>query len=198
MAKKVTFFLSPPRCRTAWLSLYLTGMGVYCYHELWRDVGTMDDFKQAIDSHKGAVANADAGNWFFAKELHEAFPDAQFITLSRSGFGLQESLKRSYGDKDYTSLLNAYGNVSVALWDTLPIVSQYTFEAWTPEVSKQIWWDCRLAETPFNGAWHERMHQVEVQVTEARIVEDYHMVMRGDMKHLQRKIEACEGRSLWV
>ena len=180
----VTFFLSLPRSRTAWLSLYLTGMGVPCFHELWRDVNTIAEFKRAIEQKgPGPVANADCSNWFFVPELREAFPDAQFILIDR----LHDDVWRSAHD--------AYGGDLVPLWDAYarvqqhppPLVGTISFETWDQHVSREL---MALVGPgiPFNDEWHTRLHQLEVQITPQRVAEDVEMGRTGQLTHLARRM----------
>lgn len=194
---QVTFFLSLPRSRTAWLATYLTGMGVYCFHELWRDVTNIKDFKAAIESKgPGPVANVDACNWFFLDDLHEAFPDAQFIKIERMYAEVWASMVDNYGG-DLLPLSNAYEAVKHSEISTP--VSVYHFEEWTPTTSKFIWSDCCGDEIRgFNEDWHRRMHQLNVQITADRIADDLAMRDAGALPHLRERIARYARRGSWV
>lgn len=198
MAHKVTFFLSFPRSRTAWLSVYLTGMGVYCFHELWRTCRSMEEFRQRIDEKRrvGPVANADATNWLFIKEIREAYPDATFIELQRPWPIVRQSLERHYGEGDYEyfhrasmkanelSLIVPSAKINVGRWEAKDSLDILKLAGGTMDER--------------NRDWHDRIHQVNIQVSQQRIIEDHGRVASGKAANISEKImELCGGLS-WV
>ena len=189
-AMPVTFFLTYPRSRTAWLATYLTGMGVYCYHELWRTVASINDFKDAMDSKgPGPVANVDACNWFFLEELQATFPDAQYIVIMRDFKDVNASGMKSYGC-NFTPLEHAYRTAQQTPPVSMPVVA---FDTWDEQTSRQI---MRLVapDLPFNEDWHRRMHQLNVQVTKERIAQDMEFGRTGKINHISEHIR----RLVWV
>ena len=194
----VTFFLSPPRCRTAWLSAYLTGMGVYCFHELWRTATTPTAFAEAIWAKRqhGPVANADPSNWFFVDDLQRLFPDAQFIELHRNPKDVYASLQRSYGEGPYESLLEAYERAR-----QIHLVTKrgtYLMDWWNAETSKEIWWTASGGLLPFNEDWHQRCHEWNIQLTNERIARDWQAAELGAYAHLTERLSSYLGGMRWV
>lgn len=199
----VTFFLSRPRSRTAWLALYLTGLGIHCFHELWRTCSTIEEVARVITAQQagGPVANADAANWFFLDELQEAFPEAQFIELYRPDVDVAASLRHTYGEGHYEALLEAYARVESAT--TLSQRTVVLYDGWTPEVSRRVY---ELANanwyqpgwTTDQVAWHERLHQVRVSITDERATTDLWMGETGQLQHMQQKVGQYLGGSLWA
>ena len=178
-----TFFLSYPRSRTSWLATYLTGMGVYSFHELWRDVDNIKDFKEAMLAQgPGPVTNVDASNWFFLTELREAFPDAQYIEIVRPASAVSVDLLGAYGT-DGATLLDAYEAVADEL---PPVVHRLEFDDWDEAESRLIM-HMVAPDLPFNEGWHRRIHQLDIQVTTARIEEDFEMARRGALDHIVRR-----------
>ena len=191
----LTFFLSYPRCRTAWLATYLTGMGVYCFHELWRTCHTIDAVKQAMQAKgPGPVANADPTNWIFIEELVEAFPDAVFIEITRPVAEVKVSCDESYGEGDYHELWAAYERMRSY---RPPSCVTIDFDQWDELTSRQLFTRASGGTLPFNQDWHDRLHQLHIQLTEARIDEDHELASHGESAHILNKIQQYAGGVAW-
>ena len=103
------FVLSYPRSRTAWLSVFLTGAGVPCFHEAWGQVTTVKQLRTLMESKgDGPVVNSDCSNVFFFDDLQAEFPDAHYVRLDHSQTEIQASLLQSYGLYNYQPTMDAY------------------------------------------------------------------------------------------
>lgn len=79
------FILGMPRCRTAWLSMCLSVLGVHATHEAMRDHATFEGYAYELDGwlHHGPAGDADPALHFWLDELLGHWPDARFIVVSR-------------------------------------------------------------------------------------------------------------------
>lgn len=198
MTNPVTFFLSYPRSRTAWLSCYLTGMGVYCFHELWRTTPTIEAFAEAIRAKQrmGPVANADPSNWFFVDEMAEAFPEAQFIEILRPQEAVAASLAKSYGPGEYRLLLDAY---QVAMDRHQQTASAYIpYGDWDADLSQAIWMRTTGGGMLFDEEWHQRCHTLNIQLTAAQMQQDWEDAENGRLAHLTAQVSRYLGGVTWV
>lgn len=83
--KQPIFLLGLPRCRTAWVSMCLSSIGVNCAHEGMRDHGTFEKYAEELEGRLslGMAGDADPGLCHFVKELFQRWPKARFVVLSR-------------------------------------------------------------------------------------------------------------------
>ena len=178
-----TFFLSFPRCRTAWLSMYLTGMGVYCFHELWRTCSDIDSFRDAMESKgPGPVANADPTNLLFLDQLQEAFPDAIFIEIIRPVDDVMQACIETYGPGDYTHLIDFYARAKKLFVPNISLT--VPFDEWNEQMSSKIFDMTSDGDVAFNHDWHTRMHQLNIAITHERVEEDKALAKSGEFLHM--------------
>jgi len=184
------FFLSYPRCRTAWLSVYLTGAGVPCFHEAWKDVENIDDLRNLMESRgDGTVANADCANIFFLKEIQEEFPEAKFVKITRTPDDVYTSLVASYGPHNYRVFMDAY---AVAMDQKVEVECSINFDYWNAGTTKQLWSKIEPNRT-FDASWALRMEEFRVTVTKDRIKRDFETALEPQRLRMAEKLYQFAG-----
>ena len=185
------FVLSYPRCRTAWLSVFLSGAGVPCFHEAWKRAKTAKELRALMGAQQApVVVNSDCSNVFFLKELREEFPDARFLTITNSDEAILSSLKESYGELDYTEMMQMY-RAAFSHATGLPGVSVDCLE-WDQSVS--AWLFEHIAGIPVNQVWIEQVSGMLVQLMPWQIRQDVARAAAGEFDHIAN---AMKGAS-WV
>lgn len=89
------FILGLPRCRTAWLSVCLSALGVACSHEGMRDSwGDFAAYAEELDARLacGPAGDAEPGLIYFVEELLQRWPGARFLVVSRPPDAAREAL----------------------------------------------------------------------------------------------------------
>ena len=175
------FVLSYPRCRTAWLSVFLSGAGVPCFHEAWKRVKTAKEMRALMEAqHAPVVVNSDCGNVFLLNELQEEFPEARYLTIANSDEAIVSSLKESYGNLDYTEMMQMY-RAAFSHARGLPGIAVDCRE-WDPTVS--AWLFEQIAGRPINQAWLEQVSGMLVQLMPWQIRQDIERAAAGEFKHI--------------
>lgn len=74
-----------PRCRTAWLSMCLSALGVDCTHEAMREHGSFERWAADLDERlaEGPAGDADPGLIYFVHEILARWPGARVLVVSR-------------------------------------------------------------------------------------------------------------------
>jgi hypothetical protein len=94
------FIVGPARCRTAWLSAFLSHGSTRCHHEAVRLSEDAEQFKQLMrdgswltvgDSDSGVCINVD---WFLQK-----YPTARYLIVDRPFSHVVESVEKHFGVK---------------------------------------------------------------------------------------------------
>lgn len=174
------FVLSTPRCRTAWLSAYLTGAGVFCFHEAWKLVKTAKELRALMESKgPGPVVNADCTNVFFLDELKREFPEAKYLRIVRDDSSWVESAEATYGPLDEHVLLNTYRRAFGGVRADLTI----HFEEWGPDTSLEIW-NFIAGDKPMDLHWHVQFHGMNVRLSSWQIEYDRELFNQGGADHL--------------
>lgn len=185
------FVLSYPRCRTAWLSVFLTGAGVPCFHEAWKQVSTMDAMRQLmLAQHAPVVVNSDCSNIFFLNELRASFPDARYLIITQSEAAIVASLKDSYGEADYLGLMERYRMAFSHATD----LSADTIDcrAWDLAASARL--VERMTGRPVDARWVAQASGLLVQLMPWQIEADIHRAAHGDFHHITERIR----RAAWA
>lgn len=184
------FVLSYPRCRTAWLSVFLQGAGVPCFHEAWKQAGTPAEMRALMESFgPGPVVNSDCSNIFFLDAIKQEFPEAKYLVIEHTDAAILASLKESYGDLDYHDMMTAYRaaftrvdqadlRVNVATWDTAE--STRLFAA--------------IAGRPVPHEWLMQVSGMLVQLMPEQIIGDIERAARGEFRHIEERMR----RPTWV
>src|SRR5688572_15193938 len=91
------FILGMPRCRTAWLSLCISALGVDCTHEAIRDRGSFADYAEELDARLelGAAGDSDPGLVYWIADLFERWPEARFVVVARNDQAALEATVRA-------------------------------------------------------------------------------------------------------
>ena len=175
------FVLSYPRCRTAWLSVFLSGAGVPCFHEAWKRVTTAKEMRVLMEAQRAPeVVNSDCSNAFFLKELREEFPEARYLTITNSDEAILSSLKESYGDLDYTEMMQMY-RAAFSHATGLPGIAVDCRE-WDQSVS--AWLFEQIARSPVNQVRLEQVSGMLVQLMPWQIRQDIERAAAGEFKHI--------------
>ena len=178
------FVLSMPRSRTAWLSVYLTGAGVFCFHEAWKHVKTAKELRSLMESKgDGPVVNSDSTNIFFLDELREEFPEAKYLRILSDERRVIESTRRAYGAFEEAKLLNAYRSAFTGVTADLTV----DYAKWTPKTSLEIW-NFVSNGKPIDPHWHEQVNGMQVRLTARQIDHDIERAGNNDFGHIQEAI----------
>lgn len=175
------FVLSYPRCRTAWLSVFLQGGGVPCFHEAWKLVHTPAELRALMESYgPGPVVNSDSSNILFLPEIQAEFPDARYLVVEADDDVVLASLRDSYGAHDYTSLMTAYR----AAFARVGEVGAVTVEVaeWDQAASARIF--LAITGRAVDVRWLEHVSGMLVQLMPNQIVSDVQRVANGELPHI--------------
>ena len=87
------FILSLPRCRTLWLSLFLTTDKSFCYHDSINLIKNLDEYLELfkIDG-KEYVGDSSSANILMSKFLLKTFPFAKMFIINRNVEDVVKSL----------------------------------------------------------------------------------------------------------
>jgi len=185
------FVLSYPRCRTAWLSVFLSGAGVPCFHEAWKQVNTMDDMRSLMRAQCApVVVNSDCSNIFFLDELRLAFPDAKYLIITHSDEAILSSLKDSYGDLDYAGMMDMYRKAFSHARD-LP---GETIDCRDWDRSASAWLFERMTGRAVNTVWLDQVSGMLVQLMPWQIQDDIHRASAGEFDHIEARMK----EAVWV
>ena len=182
---KPVFVLSFPRSRTAWLAAYLTGAGIPCFHEAWRQARTTRELRTMMEERgDDVVVNADCCNWFFLEDLSKEFPDAKYVIVERDWFEIARELDVVFGQHDWEPMLLAYKRVMRA-------VNGYSVNcaAWTAEISLNIFRYIGGPKRVMDEHWHALMHRLWIQVTKEDVADLLGMAASGNLDHLTNRMK---------
>ncbi len=84
-ARDPMFVLAMPRCRTAWLSVCLSALGVDCSHEGMREHSSFAEYAAELEARlaEGPAGDADPGLVYWLPEILERWPRARFAVIAR-------------------------------------------------------------------------------------------------------------------
>ena len=184
------FILAYPRSRTAWLSVFLTGAGIPCFHEAWKQVTTAKDLRLLMES-RGAdvVANSDCANIFFLRELREEFPDALYIYLKHDERAVWESLQSSYGPHDYQVMFECYRRAFDGVTADLTI----DCATWGTSDTLELW-DTIAPGRELDLEWLAQSESFLVQLMPWQIEQDKQRAASGDFPHIEQRMRG----DVWV
>ena len=178
------FVLSYPRCRTAWLSVFLQGAGVPCFHEAWKQAGTPAEMRALMESYgPGPVVNSDCSNIFFLDEIKQEFPEAKYLILGSNDAAILSSLKASYGDLDYQDMMTAY---RAAFARVTSCDLQVNVSEWDLNASRRIFQE--IAGKPVDEGWLNQVSGMLVQLMPEQIIEDIQRAARGEFRHIEERM----------
>jgi len=185
------FVLSYPRCRTAWLSVFLSGAGVPCFHEAWKRVKTMAEMRALMrDQCAPVVVNSDCSNVFFLDELRMHFPDAKYLTITNSDEAILSSLKESYGDLDYTGMMAQYR----AAFSHAKDLPGETVDCREWDRATSAWLFERMTGRAVDTGWLDQVSGMLVQLMPWQIREDIQRAAAGEFDHIARRMK----EAAWV
>lgn len=178
------FILSYPRSRTAWLAAYLTGAGIPCFHEAWREAKDVKALRAMMEARgTGVVVNADCSNWFFLDEIEQEFPDAKYVRIDRAWDEVSAELIDVFGPVDMEPLHRAYVMVH------RPIVGfSIDCHLWTPDVTTALV-RFMAGDWSISPHWHELMHRLMIQVTKDDVTDLLERSARGELDHLAARLK---------
>lgn len=186
------FILSYPRCRTAWLSVFLQGAGVPSFHEAWKLVATPPDLRALMECYgPGPVVNSDSSNILFLPEIQAEFPDARYLVVRSDEAAVLASLRPSYGDHDYTVLMAAY-RAAFARVGELPAFT-VDLATWTADDSARIYTE--ITGLPAPQGWVTQMTGMLVQMMPEQIATDVQRVANGELPHI---VEGMRRAHAWA
>lgn len=186
------FVLSYPRSRTAWLSAYLTGAGIYTFHEAWKMVRSPEELVALMDAKgPGPVVNSDCSNVFFLPEITRLFPNARYLRILNDEHAVLDSLRTSYGDHDYRDMMGCYARA----FAHAPADCTLDCRNWT-EASVREAWRIMSNGTTFDADWYAQMSGVLVQLMPEQIQTDIQRVVDGELSHIGDAL--TRWRASWV
>ena len=182
------FVLSYPRSRTAWLSVFLTGAGVPCFHEAWAHVTTAKQLRALMESKgEGPVVNSDCSNVFFFDELRAEFPNAHYLRLYQTDAAITASLQSSYGDNNYQDMFASYARAFEHVSSSLL--------RWTAVIDCSMWnettsaWLYRtIAGREVDAGWLKQVSGMLVELLPGTIAEQQANGARGAFVHIARRM----------
>jgi hypothetical protein len=94
MLNNPIFVLGMPRCRTAWLSVCLSALGVNCSHEGMRDHADFEEFAKELDERLGLgpAGDSDPTAVYWLDKILERWPAAKFVVVYREDTEALEAL----------------------------------------------------------------------------------------------------------
>jgi hypothetical protein len=94
MANDPIFVLGMPRCRTAWLSVCLSALGVNCSHEGIRDHADFEDFAEELEERLGIgpAGDSDPTAVYWLDKILVRWPAAKFVVVYREDTEALEAL----------------------------------------------------------------------------------------------------------
>jgi hypothetical protein len=183
------FVLSYPRSRTAWLSVFLTGSGVPCFHEAWKQVQTGAEMRLLMEQCQApVVVNSDCSNVFFMKDLQAEFPEARYLRIYQPEHETLASLRDSYGNHDYTAMMLAYQRA----FDACHVSTVDVWcESWDLECS--AWLFEQIAGRSVDAGWLRQISGMLVQLMPTQIQQDIQAAATGEFSHIAARM----GREPW-
>lgn len=164
------FIFGLPRSMTAWMANFLTSDQSFCFHELWADVETKEEFFATLETMTlPFTGNSDPSNIVMFEEIHARYPQANMVYLERDtefvnrsiaalGMGLQGDLP--------TEVIALASQVRDFVRSTGGLVIDVN--DWSIEKARAVWNHC-LPKTPFNLQRTRQLLNLNVQVTKDRI-----------------------------
>lgn len=180
------FVLSYPRSRTAWLATYLTHNGVYAFHEAWKYAKTVAQLRALMESKgPGPVVNVDCANWFFVKELQEAFPEARFVEIQRPWVDVVRSARDAFGEQDYDALFKRYQRAMEQ-----PVERQVIQCDAGPERWYQLWLEIAQGQV-MDEQRHLHLHNCQIMLTEEAVRDELQLGQCGALTHITRRMHSA-------
>jgi len=180
---KPVFVLSLPRSRTAWLTVYLNGCdGIKAIHDGWKYAKNAKQLKSLMERYPGIVVNADSTNILFLDEIRAEFPEAKFVKIIRPIQDVEQSMKASYGEHNYSNIL--------ALSEILEKADAgvtVEFDNWTILDTTRIY-KYITDGGDVDPLWHLMAHDFKVAVTDHRIENDLLFGQHGQLEHIVNKL----------
>jgi hypothetical protein len=85
------FIVGLPRSRTAWLSVYFTAQGFFCYHDGLNGCKDIQSYRKKM---LGACGDADSG--LLLIDVEKEFPDSKIVVIERSLKEVMQSLEDKF------------------------------------------------------------------------------------------------------
>lgn len=184
------FVLSAPRSRTAWLSVFLTGAGVPCFHEAWAQVKTAKQLRTLMESKgDGPVVNSDCSNVFFFEELRVEFPTAQYIRIEQADETVIRSLTESYGGNGYQEMLQCYRRANAQIAQRQPAAISLDCDTWDRAESARVY--RAITGTEVDAGWLTQVSGMLVQLMPETIADQLAMGRTGALTHISRRMAAA-------
>ncbi|MEO6657912.1 MAG: sulfotransferase [Arenimonas sp.] len=105
--QNVTFALSLPRSRTAWLAETFA-VGAITMHDPLKDCASIDELRQKIDyigeNYAGPVFVVDTSAVFFFDEIKATFPGARYVLIERDPDAVVNSLVDAFKQENLGGL----------------------------------------------------------------------------------------------
>lgn len=159
-----------PRCRTRWLSAFLSYGEWMCGHEELRHCRSLDDVRSWFAQPSvGTVETAAAPFW---RLLGRVAPGARVVTLRRDPAAVAASLARAglvFDGDVMVRLLERIERKLDQIERRLPDVLALRFEDLADEaVCARLFWHC--LGLPHDSAWWEHVAAINLQVSVPRMV----------------------------
>lgn len=175
----VTFTMSLPRSRTAWLAETFA-VGALTLHDPLKQCASIDELKARVDHERskwhGPILVVDTAAVFFFNTIQDKFPGARFLFIRRLPADVVDSLLNAFVGEHLKNVSvmrfqNAIAKADQAYFlartEVLPSGSVFKtvlFEDLSNlETLRQIWMFIRCHGSPAAG-WFERMIATNVQV----------------------------------
>ena len=119
-SRSPVFIIGMPRCRTAWLSVCASALGVDCSHEAIGDFATFEGYADDLDSRlaSGPAGDSDSGLVYWLPQILERWPGARLAVITRDDREGLESLVKAAGEQ-VRAMWAEYLCASKAARDTL-------------------------------------------------------------------------------
>ena len=102
------FVVGLPRSRTAWLSTFFTGNNSFCYHEILRVSGGIDDaIKKLLNRKEMYVGNSDSSLPLWMGKVDHILQHSPIVIIERDANEVNNSLINLFGrDDDWTKTID--------------------------------------------------------------------------------------------
>jgi hypothetical protein len=173
------FIVARPRSRTAWLANFLTYGPAFCLHDGLRGCGTVGDLAHKL-ARLGVEypGNADPGLPLVFTKVHERFPQARYVFVTRDPEEALESYRLIVGDRVPSEDIDAGWRRLEAAHDAMrsALAGQHYLEVSFAELEQcaacEAVWEYCVPGHPFPRARWEMLDALRVNVIPDKLIQE--------------------------
>lgn len=169
---RLFFVLGLPRSKTAWASNLLTHGSSFCFHEASRQVGSMGELRQLMESVEGYdyVGNSDPNLCYLANEFLAEFGDETRVAIARPKIEVLRSLQ-AWAPGTKPVALTIAGSAGMRVITAMGSTPTIHFDDLGPDLEKtrEFWEACGLPKDEWNELRARELSTLKVEVTPDRV-----------------------------